>query len=237
MRKYLAFVFLLQTSFAFSQFVKNVTATRADDKVVVTYDIVDAKPNQKFELYLFASHNNFSQPLAKVSGDVGKNIQPGLQKKIVWDVSEELRYYNADITFKVKGEAMPFPFVFTKPGDETAVRRGKDAAVTWTGGRPEQRVKLELVQDGTTVSNLGEVANTGDYLWAIPKTLEKGMYSLRLTADKEVVDSAPFKVKAKSSAAVKIIPALLVVGGAVYFLLLKDDKNNSLPEPLDPVGG
>jgi len=235
MSKYLYFLLLLHTSSAFSQSIKNVTATRAEDKVVVTYDIVDAKPNQKFELYLFASHNNFSQPLTKVSGDIGKNIQPGVQKKIEWDVNEELRYYNADITFKVIGEAMPFPIVFTSPTDDTSIRRGKNTTVTWSGGRPEHRVKLELIQEGTTVSNLGEVANSGDYSWAIPKTLDKGMYLLRLTAGKEIVDSAPFKIKSKTSAALKIIPAVLVVLGAAYLLQSADSK--SLPEPPDPDGG
>ncbi|MCX7638767.1 MAG: hypothetical protein N2044_13065, partial [Cyclobacteriaceae bacterium] len=62
----------------------------AGTKIIVHYDLESANPNHEFTINLFSSKDNFSAPLTKVTGDVGNEIKPGKDKKIVWDVVSEL---------------------------------------------------------------------------------------------------------------------------------------------------
>src|SRR5258706_12104077 len=95
-----------------AQSIQNVKATFQDGKATIVYDLTSGKTNQKYSLELFSSHNNFSTPLASLSGDIGKSITSGTGKKIIWNAAEELGEYHGDITFRVKGSLIIAPFAF-----------------------------------------------------------------------------------------------------------------------------
>lgn len=216
MRYVLPFL-LIGSSFAKAQTIQHVKAVFLDGKVTVTYDLTGGKPDQKFALDLYGSHNNFSKPLAKVSGDVGKNITPGVGKKIIWEAAQEFSTYRNDITFKIKGEAMPLPFVVKSPAGGK-LKRGKKTIITWDGGKPSQNVKLELFQGATLINAITETTNTGQFTWSIPKKQSKGNYTIKLTADQETVYSPAFKIKAKSPFLFIALP-MVAAGGAAAVLL------------------
>lgn len=175
-----------------AQTIQHVKAVFLDGKVTVTYDLIGGKSNQKFALDLYGSHNNFSKPLAKVSGDVGKNITPGVGKKIIWEAAQEFSTYRNDITFKIKGEAMPLPLVIKNPAGGK-LKRGKKTVITWEGGKPTQNVKLELYKGAELINTIAETSNAGQYSWNIPKKQSNGIYTLKLSAGQEVISSNPLK--------------------------------------------
>jgi hypothetical protein len=234
MRLYLIILLGICSVPAISQSIQNIKATPQADKVIITYDLTGTRPDQKFSLALFGSHDNFSKALTKVNGDVGQNITPGTGKKIIWDAALEFSVFKKDITFKVKGEVMPLPFVFKKPTVNGSARRGKNTSIKWEGGKPSQQVKLELFKGTESVTTIAEVGNTGQYTWRIPKKQDKGSYTMRLMAGQEVVNSSDFKIKSKTPFIVKVLPFVAVGGAAAFLLGGGESGSNDLPWAPDP---
>src|SRR5262245_5921599 len=65
----------------------------AGDKIIVHYDLEDTNPNHEYAINLLSSKDNFVAPLTRVTGDVGNEIKPGVNKKITWDITKELGNY------------------------------------------------------------------------------------------------------------------------------------------------
>lgn len=217
------------------QSIKNIVAkSTTDGKVVVTFDLVGITPDQKFSIGLFSSQDNFTLPLSKVNGDVGKNVSSGIGKRIEWEASE-LGEFKGDVSFKIKGEALALPFVFRSPAKGSSVKRGKKTLVQWTGGRATQNVKINLYKDGQQIQLITDTKNSGSYDWQLPAGLSKGTYTMKLDAGGQVVESGPFMVKSKFPLLIKCLP-ILVVGGIVATLGGKKDSNQtpSLPAAPDP---
>src|SRR5690242_1343221 len=80
------------------------TSEIAGDKVVGDYNLDDASPTNEYQMGLYASTDNFTVPMAKVKGDVGGEIKPGTDKKIEWNVKEELGEFQGDISLEVRGK-------------------------------------------------------------------------------------------------------------------------------------
>jgi len=96
-----------------AQKIDNIDFTSNDKEIWITYDL-SGNNNQTFEIRVYLSKDgglNWDGPLKQVSGDVGKNIQPGASKKITWDVLKEKGSLIGSITFKVEGT----PEVFSTP--------------------------------------------------------------------------------------------------------------------------
>ena len=74
-----------------AQKISNVRAEydAENEKINVYYDL-EGNLNQRFDVTIYASSDNYKNPLVFVSGDVGSNIEQGQGKKIVWDYKEEI---------------------------------------------------------------------------------------------------------------------------------------------------
>src|SRR5947207_13095258 len=58
--------------------------------VFIYYSLVDSTPERSYIVNLFTSKDNFGHPLQKVTGDIGIEIHPGINKKIIWNANEKL---------------------------------------------------------------------------------------------------------------------------------------------------
>ena len=183
-------------------------------KVLIRYDLTGEKAKQRYTVKVYCSFNRYTVPLRKVTGDVGTNISIGVGKEIEWDAAEELGTYKGEIDFKVVGEPEALPFAFTTQKEGSSVRRGKKTVVQWEGGLADQQVQLELFQAGQRVQALTESKNNGSYSWQLPSDMNKGSYSLKLSAGQETVQSGVFTVKSKIPLGVKLLPILLIGGAA-----------------------
>ncbi|MDY5969565.1 MAG: SUMF1/EgtB/PvdO family nonheme iron enzyme [Bacteroidales bacterium] len=88
MKKKLLFAFLCLSTFAgMAQKVSNVSFVRQDKKVVVTYSL-DAKADIRFQVSTDQGRH-WSRYIQNYSGDAGKDVAPGKEKKIMlYDLPE-----------------------------------------------------------------------------------------------------------------------------------------------------
>jgi hypothetical protein len=228
-----------------AQRIDNVKAATVGEKVVITYDINDAAEGQKFKVKLYASHDNFNNPLAQVSGDVGSNsdLFPGIGKRIEWNAKSELKEFDGDITFEVRADVISTAVRFVGPALGAKVKRGKTINIEWKGIGSSQVVKLELMKGGYPITQIGETSNRSNYTWTVPKAAAKGKdYQIKLTTNSTTITSDVFTVKSRTPLIVKVLP-VLVVGGVAAAVLSgggegggpgTEPQTNELPEPPDP---
>src|SRR6478735_11375566 len=104
MNKYICLFLWFSSSLLFAQKLTIKKVELAGEKIFVYYDLDDGNPNNEYQLNLFASHNNFAKAATFVSGDVGSEIKSGTNKKITWNVKEELGTFNGKISIEVRGK-------------------------------------------------------------------------------------------------------------------------------------
>jgi hypothetical protein len=74
--------------------ITDVNFRLENNRIMVEYSLINASPGDQFtvELQFITETNQVIQPKS-VSGDIGKNIQPGMGKTIRWDyVSDKLEF-------------------------------------------------------------------------------------------------------------------------------------------------
>ncbi len=91
--------------------VKNVVSYQSGAEILVNYDLVGAKEADLFTISLLVSTDGgqtFSNPLKKVSGNVGFLQNGGIGKQIRWNVLDEVSQLVAEnVVFKIKTEVVP----------------------------------------------------------------------------------------------------------------------------------
>lgn len=103
------FIFFLTTSiFAQEVSVKNVTFNLQNNAIHLIYDLIGSS-NSKYNIsiqLLRKSDSTFSFVPEQVSGDIGDGIRPGIKRKIVWDIQNELKVKlkGNDYFFKINAE-------------------------------------------------------------------------------------------------------------------------------------
>ncbi len=192
----------------YSQKIENWKAGLQGDKIAITYDLAQGLPGDKYNVSIYASHNNFSTPLQAVSGDVGKGISAGVGKQILWDGKSELKDFRGDLTFEIRVEVMA---ILAIKSVLVSAKRGKTMPISWRGGNKNQDVKIELMKAGVAAGVISNTANNGNFTWAVPPKQKTGSgYQLRLTNGSETVMSEPFAIKHKVPMLLKAAPIVAV---------------------------
>jgi hypothetical protein len=230
----------LSVTTAFSQSFENIQALTQGNKVILSYDLLASRPDDQFSVAIYSSHDNYTNPLKMVTGDVGANVKTGLNKRVEWN-AEELKTFKGEITFELRGNPVLLKLNFRFP--MTNVKKGKATSIEWLGGSPTAPAKLYLFQGEKMISSVAETTNSGKYQWTIPKDVSSGEgYYYKLTAGNESVNSTTFSIKKKMPLLLKLSP--LIIGAAVVGVLSSgggDDPTKpvtdpSLPTPPEPGG-
>jgi formylglycine-generating enzyme required for sulfatase activity len=109
-------VFILIVCFNLSLYsqqiqVKNVVSYQSGSEIFVNYDLVGTNDVDLFSISLLVSNDGgqtYSNPLQKVSGNVGFLQKGGIGKQIKWNLLEEVSQLVAEnVVFKVKVELVP----------------------------------------------------------------------------------------------------------------------------------
>ena len=211
----------------------------AGSKIIVHYDLESANPNHEFTINLFSSKDNFSSPLTKVTGDVGNEIKPGKDRKIVWDVIAELGNYRGDLELEVRGKLYT-PFMKLSGFDTSKkYKRGKTYPLVWTSGNMGGQIDVELYDGQTRVHSERGVPNTGKLEWVIPGNVKPGSdYRLKFTDTRnreDVIFTKPFSIVPKTPTPIKLVAGLAVAGGLAAVLVMtggeKKGTSSDLPGP------
>ncbi len=225
---------LLLVSFAgYSQKIGNLKASTVGEKIFITYDIAAQYPGDKFDIDLYASSNNYSAPLQKLTGDVGKGLSAGNGKRIEWDAKAELGDYQGEILFEIHAEVIA---AFLITNEIKSARRGKSVQLNWRGGSKNQDVKIELLKSGVNQGVIATTSNSGSYFWSIPSNEKVDSdYELRLANAGETITTSQFSIKHKVPTLVKVIPVAVVAAviGLAGGSKSPSNSETSLPSPPD----
>ena len=233
------FVALLWCHTSFSQIIENIRASTEGTKIIIQYDLKVASVDSPIvaqndfwvEIKAYSSHNFFAAPLANVSGAIGKVI-PGIDKQIEWQYGKELDNFNGNLSFEIGAEVI-FHLKFITP--KQSIRRGKDNAIAWTGGRVNDQIHFELISSTKDVVwKTTALSETGILNLKTERSLPVGKgYHLQMTSTDEKI-TIPIKVKRKVSRFWLVSPIVVAAGAVVYLVLVKQDP---LPIAPDPPGG
>lgn len=226
---------LLSSHWVFSQNLQFNRVEIADNKVIVHYDLNDEKTERTYLVNLFSSQDNFTKELTKVSGDVGTEVKPGVDKKIVWDLTKELGNFKGDLVFEVRGRIY-VPFVKLNEMEEGKIfKRGKSYPLTWSSGNLSGQVNIELYKGTSRISGDTNQPNVGKFDWSVPGNAKSGNdYQLRFTNTKDrndVVYSRPFTIRPKIPLVVKAV-GVVAIGGLIYVLTRPSPSPNPITEKI-----
>lgn len=101
--------FLLVMQNAFAQEVRDIRISQEDSIVSIQYNL--SGDVERFKIDLFYSNDDgktWVGPLEGVSGDVGKRVKPGDNKKIIWNVLTRPELENGYMQFKIVAESNLF---------------------------------------------------------------------------------------------------------------------------------
>lgn len=206
--KKLLLLALLAPLATFSQKLENLKAVPEGAKIIITYDISSDFPGDKYDIALYASSNNFSSPLQRVTGDVGNGQTGGKARRIEWDAKNELGNYKGELSFEVRAEVIA---AFALKHEIISAKRGKSVQLDWRGGTKSQDVKIELLKEGVVQSVVGTVGNKGTHSWAIASSEKTGAgYQLRFVNGKETITTQSFSIKHKIPMLLKVLPFVAV---------------------------
>ncbi|GHN02077.1 hypothetical protein WSM22_35660 [Cytophagales bacterium WSM2-2] len=201
-----------------AQSVKIKRVELAKEKVIVHYDLDDSNPNNEYQLNLYASKDNYTVPMTKVRGDVGNEIKPGTNKKIEWNINDELGDYEGELALEVRGKVF---VMFAKlQGFETdkSYKRGKTYELNWKPGNTNP-IHIELLKGSERMVGELNHPNNGTYLLTMPANAKPGDdYRIRITDSKrpdESIYTGFFTLKHRIPIVLKAIGGAVVLGGLV----------------------
>lgn len=100
---YLTLISLFIVELGNSQNVRELHFVQEGKQIIVSYDLIGDISDSYF-IELFVSEDgglNWSSLIGNTSGDIGKNVEPGSCKKIIWDVLSSRNKLTGDIMFRL----------------------------------------------------------------------------------------------------------------------------------------
>lgn len=220
MRKKLIVVFLFAAVAVQAQKASIKRVELAGEKIIVHYDLEDSNPANEYQISLYASQSNFATALTRVKGDVGNEVKPGSNKKIEWNIREELGPYKGKLSLEIRGRMFVPVAKINSISEGDKFKRGKSHSLTWKPGNSNP-VTIELLKGDQPISTQNNQPNNGSHSFFIPPHTVVGKdYSIRITDTKDgenVTSSQPFAVTRKVALLLKVVP-ILAVGGVAAVL-------------------
>lgn len=221
MRKELIVVFMAVAVAAQAQQASIKKVELAGEKIIVHYDLEDSNPANEYQISLYSSQSNFTTALTKVTGDVGSQIKAGSNKRIEWNIRQELGPYKGKLSLEIRGKMSIAVARINSISQGDKFKRGKSHLVTWKPGS-NNPINIELLKSGQPISSQLNQPNNGSYsLFIPPHTVVGKDYTLRITDTRDtenVVESHPFVVARKVPLLLKVLP-VVVVGGVAAVLV------------------
>lgn len=212
-----------------------------DRTIIIHYDLDDgANSNRQFLVQLFSSQDNFSSPLTRVTGDFGPDISAGFDKKIVWEITEELGPFKGNLSFEIRARVyVPFVKLNKSTYEGKKFKRGKNYPINWQSGNLNGQLNIELFNSaGERIWGESNVANIGKFDWYIPNNIKKGnTYRLKFTNTRDrndVTYSQVFSIRPRIPLIVKI--AGITAASAAAILVLTGSENTGTEEAGALVG-
>jgi hypothetical protein len=87
--------------------IQNTNITLDNDRIIITYDLAGAKPEEKFEVWLrITDPDGVLIQGRSFSGDIGKNVKGGEGLVIYWNFAEDQITLSDEISIQVMAESL-----------------------------------------------------------------------------------------------------------------------------------
>jgi hypothetical protein len=192
------------------------------EQLIVHYDLIDTVANHTYSIYAYSSRDNFLSPLEKVVGDVGLEVRPGLNRKLIWNAKDELgQQFAGDVELEIRGR-LYVPFIRFEGFKEVEVRkRNVPFLVKWSGGTRQNILNFQLYQGDKLRHTFPNVPNSSEYRLTIPTSVRPGKdYYFKITDTKnkdQVVLTTTFLIRRRYPLALKAFPLALAAGAVAFF--------------------
>ncbi len=238
LKKLIPLVLVLTANALLAQNIQINNVTEQQGRVIVNYSITPKVQGEKYNLQMFGSHDNFTQPLTFVEGDIGRDVASSKTSyTAIWDAAKELKVYQGGLQVEIRGSVSYLPINLNET--PATAKAGKSVSIQWAGGGAGDQIKLDLYREGVYYLNIGTVDNNHIYEWFLSKDIDKGKaYQLKLTNTNKTSESFmsdPFTIKGSGGAGKILIPATAAVGAGTYFLISGGgDDEQDLPNAPGP---
>ena len=196
-----------------------------------------------YDVLFYSSIDNFNRPIAyKI-----ENVKPGVSKKASFSGSEQFGGHDGSFQLKLVAQASTFP-IKIMPIDK-GLKIGKSNSISWTDYHESGPYDVSLFQGRQLKSKLATGVTSTRFTGVIPKSLEKGDYSILITPSDEEYLSERFPVTLRKGVSPLIFVGIAVVGGGGAFLAGGGGDvtppsgggggtdTDALPDPPGPPGG
>lgn len=137
-----------------SQEIRNVHFEQLGNKIIIYYDLLESNSSQRFDVSIYCdkgNKDNWGNPLKEVSGEVGEDILPGLNKVIRWNVLDEFDKLVGEISFKVEAETMTGFYgksgIFIDQRDQHKYKWVRIGDFVWMGDNLDFDIEGSLAND------------------------------------------------------------------------------------------
>ena len=122
-------IFLFFSLGTHAQQITDVTQQVVGDKIIIKYNLLEAKDDQAFDVSVYGSQDNFSKSLHNVSGNgIGENVSAGGDRTVIWDVLRDVPKLVGDYNFEVRALVRPKTFSKDPTASRTVVISNKEEA-------------------------------------------------------------------------------------------------------------
>ncbi|MEQ9217916.1 MAG: hypothetical protein RLO17_07740 [Cyclobacteriaceae bacterium] len=204
---------------------------QTQDNLIVHYDLLDTTQDRTYSIYLYLLTDSTIAPVKEVIGDVGLEVRPGINNRIIWNARKELGSdFKGKIELEVRGKVY-VPFIeFEGFPENQVLKRGKSYTFAWSGRSSSNILEFKLYRGEELKAVLPEVANTGDANIEMPTSIKPGKYRFYITDSRnkdQEVHSPVFIVKPRVPFLLKVVPLVIAGGVATYFITREEQKKPS----------
>jgi len=129
-------LFLFGAIYSYSQSIENVVFNQKENKIIISYDLIDSDNSHFYEVTLEISNDGgvtFKSIPKSLQGDIGRNVKPGLGKKIIWNVLKDVAELQGD-EFVFKVIAKPVEDRSLNSDNLSKTESGGISPYIWIGG-------------------------------------------------------------------------------------------------------
>lgn len=208
-----------------------------DDQVLIHYSLADSTPGRLYVVRAYFSQDNFLTPLVNVTGDLGFEVRPGMDKKVLWNPRKELgNSFDGKVAVELRATVF-VPFLKISGFEKyKSIVRGRNYNILWSGGSAQNILNFELLQNDKLVTSFPNIANVGHHGLKFPAHVRVGEnYRLRVSDSKnsdEVVYTGTFSVRRRIPLVFKFVAGAFLSTG--IFALSSKNTEPDLPGPISP---
>lgn len=235
--------FTLLSSRGFAQQISDLTVQTSGDDIVIRFDLKALEnPQEQYKIQIFSSFDNYTEPLPLKEGN-DTDVFPKFAMRYVIDGATAFRGYKGDLDFRVVATLTFVPLSLITPVESIKTKVGKTIMVQWKGGTENDTYQIDYAKDGGNWTTLDSDIHSRNYTWKIPKRFDKGIYSIKLTSSQErtkAIYSGNIRIKKKAPFIIKMMPWMLIAGGAYYYFVgfpenpIDGPTDNGIADPPEP---